>query len=164
MGMTIKNAATIIEIKYENAKAIHRVYMNEQRTDKIRHRYHKVKTLKKRRQRQAMIQKPKLLFLTSFELPLTEADTTPKALTVSVDYSCESPFTMNEHSPQSAGVAPIDSFETLEDARWAENDEIKSEIDTSESGDIFYNSLNDGMSDGIQKPYDEFEFAKAPID
>ena len=51
MGMTIKNAATIIEIKYENAKAIHRVYMNEQRTDKIRHRYHKVKTLKKRRQR-----------------------------------------------------------------------------------------------------------------
>ena len=82
MGMTIKNAATIIEIKYENAKAIHRVYQNEQRTDKIRHRYHKVKSLKKKRQR---TRKPKLLFLTSFEIPLTEAEITPKALTMSID-------------------------------------------------------------------------------
>ena len=82
MGMTIKEASKIIEIKYENAKAIHRVYTNEKRTDKIRHRYHKVKSLKKRKSRK---NKPKLLFMTSFEIPLTEAEISPKCWTVSVD-------------------------------------------------------------------------------
>lgn len=39
MNMTIKDAAKIVKIKYENAKAIHRVYKNEQRTDKRRNRF-----------------------------------------------------------------------------------------------------------------------------
>ena len=50
MKMTIKEASKIINIKYENAKAIHRVYKNEKRTDKCRHRYHKIaKEMKKKK-------------------------------------------------------------------------------------------------------------------
>ena len=37
--MTIKDAARLVEIKYENAKAIYRVYRREQRTDKRRNRF-----------------------------------------------------------------------------------------------------------------------------
>lgn len=37
--MTIKDAARIVDIKYENAKAIYRVYRREQRTDKRRNRF-----------------------------------------------------------------------------------------------------------------------------
>ena len=37
--MTIKDAARLVEIKYENAKAIYRVYRREQRTDKRKNRF-----------------------------------------------------------------------------------------------------------------------------
>lgn len=37
--MTIKDAAKRVDIKYENAKAIYRVYRKEQRTDKRRNRF-----------------------------------------------------------------------------------------------------------------------------
>ena len=37
-NMTIKDAAREVDIKYENAKAIYRVYRREQRTDKRRNR------------------------------------------------------------------------------------------------------------------------------
>ena len=39
MNMTIKDAARSVDIKYENAKAIYRVYRKEQRTDKRRNRF-----------------------------------------------------------------------------------------------------------------------------
>ena len=39
MNMTIKDAARQIDIKYENAKAIYRVYRKEQRTQKRRNRF-----------------------------------------------------------------------------------------------------------------------------
>ena len=38
-NMTIKDAARLVQIKYENAKAIYRVYRREQRTDKRRNRF-----------------------------------------------------------------------------------------------------------------------------
>ena len=38
-NMTIKDAARLVEIKYENAKAIYRVYRREQRTDKRKNRF-----------------------------------------------------------------------------------------------------------------------------
>ena len=38
IGMTIKDAAKSIDVKYENAKAIFRVYRKESRTDKRRNR------------------------------------------------------------------------------------------------------------------------------
>jgi len=37
--MTIKDAARLVDIKYENAKAIYRVYRKEQRTSKRRNRF-----------------------------------------------------------------------------------------------------------------------------
>ena len=37
-NMTIKDAAREVDIKYENAKAIYRVYRKEQRTEKRRNR------------------------------------------------------------------------------------------------------------------------------
>ena len=37
-NMTIKDAARQVDIKYENAKAIYRVYRKEQRTEKRRNR------------------------------------------------------------------------------------------------------------------------------
>ena len=37
--MTIKDAAKVVEIKYENAKAIYRVFKNEKRTDKRKNRF-----------------------------------------------------------------------------------------------------------------------------
>ena len=40
-NMTIKDAARQVEIKYENAKAIYRVYRKEQRTQKLRNRFRK---------------------------------------------------------------------------------------------------------------------------
>ena len=39
MNMTIKDAARVVDIKYENAKAIYRVFKREQRTDKCRNRF-----------------------------------------------------------------------------------------------------------------------------
>ena len=39
MNMTIKDAARRVDIKYENAKAIYRVYRKEQRTSKRRNRF-----------------------------------------------------------------------------------------------------------------------------
>ena len=38
-NMTIKDAARLVDIKYENAKAIYRVYRKEQRTSKRRNRF-----------------------------------------------------------------------------------------------------------------------------
>ena len=38
-NMTIKDAAKQVKIKYENAKAIYRVYKNESRTDKRKNRF-----------------------------------------------------------------------------------------------------------------------------
>ena len=38
-NMTIKDAAKLVDIKYENAKAIYRVYKNERRTDKRKNRF-----------------------------------------------------------------------------------------------------------------------------
>ncbi len=38
-NMTIKDAARLVDIKYENAKAIYRVYRKEKRTSKRRNRF-----------------------------------------------------------------------------------------------------------------------------
>jgi transposase len=40
-GMKIKAAAALLQIPYENAKAIFRVYRKEMRTDKCKHRHRK---------------------------------------------------------------------------------------------------------------------------
>ena len=46
-NMTIKDAARLIDIKYENAKVIYRVYKRERRTDKRRNRLrHRLSGLK----------------------------------------------------------------------------------------------------------------------
>jgi len=37
-GLKIKQAALLLDIPYENAKAIFRVYRNEERTEKCKHR------------------------------------------------------------------------------------------------------------------------------
>merc|ERR1712186_116317 len=106
MKMTIKEAAKIIDIKYENAKAIHRVYKNEKRTDKCRHRYHKIeKEMKKKRQRRRTIKK-KLQFMTSFEIPNLIEEFSPKSMpTVLNEFPCAtSPLILeNQASNMSEG-------------------------------------------------------------
>ena len=66
---------------------------------------------------------------------------------------------MEEHVYESTEIAPIESFETLDDARWADNS-FKSEIDASESEQVFFKSLDNEVtmpSDEIQKPWAEFD-------
>merc|ERR1712013_320558 len=110
MKMTIKEAAKIIDIKYENAKAIHRVYKNEQRTDKCRHRYHKVeKELKKKRQRRRI---KKLHFMTSFEVPNLTDEISPKSMPTVINefpYAA-SPLIVEDQVSERNEIAPFESF------------------------------------------------------